>query len=176
MSLPRATFTLLATLGLALGLTACGTSRGFTPLYQNTGNPATEVGIRQVVVTNPGREVGERRAAQIVGQELNRFYAAGAGTAYTLDIALTESWETLALRRDATDERFELRLLGRVSFYDPHGRLQHTAVATTRAPYNVQTSPYATETARQNARETAARALAQEIQRRVLLFLGDGRR
>lgn len=158
---------------MALVLGGCA-SAGYTPLYQKV--QSGKISVNRVYLTNPAQSQGTRRPAQIVQQELVRHYPEGDAGEYMFDVALTEDYDTLAVRRDATDQRKQLRLYGTVTFYDAQRRPVHSSVITKYSPYNVDDKPFSTETSLTSAREVTARAFADEVVRRVALFLGDGRK
>lgn len=156
---------------LSLLLAGCA---GYQPLYQKV--QSGKISVNRVYLTNPTQNQGTRRPAQIVQQELARHYPEGDAGEYSFDVALTEDYDTLAVRRDATDQRRQLRLNGTVTFYDAQRRPVHTSTITKYSPYNVDDKPFSTETSLSSAREITARAFADEVVRRVALFLGDGRK
>lgn len=158
-------------LTIALFLTACA---GYQPLYQKV--QGGKLSISRVYITNPTQNQGARRVAQIVEQELLRHYPEGDAGEYSLEVALTEEVDTLAVRQDATDQRRQLRLYGTVNFYNDQHVLIHSSVINRYSPYNIDDKPFSTETSLASAREVTARAFADEVVRRVALFLGDGRR
>lgn len=151
-------------------LSACA---GYTPLYTpiNGENLAQKVQVGDVFMTRLAeKNVGERRVAQVVGQQLRQDFASAGADMDTLSVGIREDASPLALRRTALVEREQLTLTGQIHIVGPGGdRLFETEVASTTA-YNVETTPYGTESGKTYARLTAARNLAEEITRRVALF------
>lgn len=147
---------------------------GYQPLYKKV--EGGKISVNRVYMTANAQNLGTRRPAQIVEQELARHYPDGDGGQYMFEVALKEEYDTLAVRRDATDQRKQFRLSGTITFYDEQRRPVHTSVITKYSPYNVDDKPFSTETSLMSAREVTARAFADEVVRRVALFLGDGRK
>lgn len=156
-------------LAAALALTACG----YTPLYQPVdGTLASgKVQVGNVVMDRlADRNVGERRVAQEVDQHLRQDYPSTGPSMDTVNITLHEDSNALALRRTALVEREQLVLTGRVTITSPEGKeLLKTDISSVTA-YNVETTPYGTESGKTFARLTAARNLAEEISRRLALY------
>ncbi|MFZ2587304.1 MAG: LPS assembly lipoprotein LptE [Alphaproteobacteria bacterium] len=154
---------------LALFLSSCG----YTPLYQpiNGQTLASHIQVATVEMERfEEQNVGERRTAQLMSQRLRQDLPTQAATLDTLTVAIREDASALALRRTALVEREQLTLTARVNLQSPEGKpLFKTEVASTTA-YNVETTPYATESGKVFARQTAARNLAEEILRRLNLF------
>lgn len=161
------------TLTVVLGLLLAGCA-GYQPLYQKV--QSGKISVNRVYMTNVEQNQGTRRPAQIVQQELARHYPEGDGGEYSFDVALSESYDTLAVRKDAIDQRKQMRLAGTITFYDAQRRLVHTSSITKYSPFNVDDKPLSTEASMSSAREVTARAFADEVVRRVALFLGDGRK
>ena len=164
---PMKALPLLAT-AAALALTACG----YTPMYAPTsGDPARgQVIVGSVIAANPSIQAGERRTVQEVTRELHRYFPAKNPNYDVLDISVLEEQSTLAVQRTATVARAQVVLSGRITLTDTEGnRLLDTSVSS-RAAYNVEENPFSTESGRRYARLTAAKTLAEEISRRVVLF------
>ena len=151
-------------------LSACA---GYTPLYTpvNGEHLAQKVQVGDVYMTLLAeKNVGERRVAQVVGQELRQDFGNSGADMDTLRVGIREDSSRRALRRTALVEREQLTLTGQVDIYDAQGKhIFQTSVGTSTA-YNVQNTPYGTESGKTYARLTAARNLADEIARRVALF------
>jgi len=144
---------------------------GYQPLYEQgvAGNTAqVQLGLVQMQEIEEG--VGARRAAQQVAQDLVQVFPYTGGD-YTLQVTIRERVSSLAVRRDATDQRLELSLRAIVRLEDQMGEAVFNFNTTTAAAYNVGTSPYATEAGRVRAKRTASEALSEEIALRVRRFL-----
>jgi hypothetical protein len=158
---------------LLLALAACS---GYSPLYDMQARGEAAVIIGQVAMQNVERNVGERRAAQWVAQRLRRSFPAQQGE-YRVDVELKEKIVTLAVRRDATVERFRLDLTAYMKIYDQNEGDQeifYTTLASSSA-YNVESTPYSTDVGKVFARQSAAKSLSDEITRQVWLVLRDHR-
>lgn len=151
-------------------LSACA---GYSPLYTpvNGENLAQKVQVGDVFMTRLAeKNVGERRVAQVVHQHLRHDFGQTGGELDTLTVGIREDSSPLALRRTALVEREQLTVTGNITILSPAGdKIFNTEVAASTA-YNVQTTPYGTESGKTYARLTAARNLAEEITRRVALF------
>jgi hypothetical protein len=167
---------LCAAVLLPLALTACG----YTPLYAPVGGAelsagsvaANAVSVGSVRMGNPDIAAGERRVAGLVAQRLRLDFPSngpGGGTD-TLDVDITETTETLAVQRSATVARAQIALNGLLRLTGPDGTEKLRTTITTKASYNIEDSPFSTESGKTFAQRTAADNLAQEISRRVVLF------
>jgi hypothetical protein len=157
---------------LALTLAGCG----YRPLYAEIGHLGNQLRLGEVRMDVTERNVGERRPAQLVATSLKRRLPATLGTAYVLNVVIEESQQTLAVRRDATDQRLGLNLLAKISISTPDGAVVYTGEANTTSAYNVEQTPYGTDAGKDRARQSAAANLSDEIVRKVALFLNDERR
>lgn len=159
----------LATLALAATVTACG----YSPLYApgaGASSAASRMQVGTVEVAQETKNVGQRRTAQTVAQELKLNFPHTGAQLDTLTVHMTEDTTTLAVQRTAAIQRAEIYLYGDIELTDASGkRLLKTSLSTS-APYNVENTPFSTESGKTYARLTAARNLAAEISRRVYLF------
>lgn len=156
-------------LGSAVLLASCG----YSPLYapaSGGGQAASKVQIGKVEVNQRELNVGERRSAQTVAQELKLSFPNSGMEMDTVEVRIAEQTSTLAVERTAIMQRAQINLTGYITLTNPNGdRLLYTALET-NAPYNVENSPYSTESGKTYARLTAARNLANEISRRLYLY------
>lgn len=143
---------------VALTLAACG----YKPLYQEQASALREVSIGTIRMNDVVRNVGERRAAQHVRQQLALTLPQSGGI-YRLDMVLEEIGTSLAQRRDATDVRRQLVLEARINMVNAEGESVWTYTSSAKSAYNVEDSPFGADAGRDYARETAARNLAQEV-------------
>jgi hypothetical protein len=150
-------------------LAACG----YTPLYlpgEGAAQASAYVQIAVVEMELPERNVGQRRVAQTVNQQLKLDFPATGPEMDTATVNIKESTSTLAVQRSAAIQRGQINLEGTLTLTNPKGdRLLRTTLATS-APYNVENTPYSTESGKTYARTTAARNLADEISRRLYLY------
>ncbi|MCP5405661.1 MAG: hypothetical protein H6922_05525 [Pseudomonadaceae bacterium] len=152
-------------------LAACA---GYTPLYapaSAAGNLAERVEVGTVEMAYIREEnVGERRVAQAVSQRLRQDFPHAGTDKDVLAISITEEAAALALRRTALVEREQLSLTAHITLTDPQGAVLYTGGVGSSAAYNVETTPYSTESGKNFARQSAAENLAEEIIRRLALY------
>jgi hypothetical protein len=161
----------LRTLGLAAATTLA--SCGYTPLYapaSGGGTAASKVQIGTVEVAQTTKNLGQRRTAQTVEQELKLSFPNSGTEMDTATIFVQETASTLAIERTAIVQREQLDLTGELTLTNANGEPLLKTALYTSAPYNVEDSPYSTETGKSFARTTAARNLATEISRRLYLY------
>ena len=149
---------------------------GYTPMYANVGDTRLNIQVASVQMRDMETNVGERRAAQAVRQQLERTFVAQNGAAYQLRVVLEEDLASLAVRDDATDLRLQLRLRADVELHDGEGNLVTGFGTSTSASFNVEDSPYSTDAGKLRARSNAAEALSEEIIHRVMLYFARDER
>jgi hypothetical protein len=158
---------------LVLALAACS---GYSPLYDVPAGGDIGAVVGQVEMQSAERNVGERRAAQWVAQRLRRSFPQQQGQ-YRIDVMLKEKIVTLAVRRDATVERFRLDLTAYLRIYDQQNgdqEILYTTLSSSSA-YNVESTPYSTDVGQVFARQSSAKSLADEITHQVWLVLREHR-
>lgn len=143
-----------------VGLLLAGCA-GYTPLYKTNLN----VTLAEIITIDAGKNVGERRAAQIIRQELTRRFPSQSGD--QLFIRLERDISELAVREDATLERAQLTVTADARLVKPDGSVLWRDEIAVSSTYNVESSPLSTDVGRTYASETAAVSLADEIARRV---------
>ncbi len=167
--LPNILVVLAAGVGALLG--ACA---GYTPLYLETARQDAAVEVGEVRMDEAEINVGERRPAQLVYRRMKQAFP-GRETAppHVLDITIREDISTLAVRRDASDQRLQLNLTADVTLSDTEGKQVFQAAITRSAAYNVESSPFGTDSGKDRARNSAADALSDEIIQRIALYFND---
>lgn len=148
-------------------------SCGYTPLYTpNEGESpaASRLQVGAITMGNPARNVGERRVAQTVSQRLQLDYPAHGTGLDTLTVTIDETTSTLATQRTAALQRAQISLNGTMEITSPEGKTLMRTTLGTYSAYNVEDSPYSTESGKSYARLTAARNLADDISTRVALY------
>lgn len=142
---------------------------GYTPLYQALpgGAPVT---IGQVQVQNPKKLPGERRVAQAVAERLKLDFPRTDSALDTATVSIREQTSTLAVERTATVQRAAITLTGTLRVNSAEGQERLNTELNATAPYNVENTPFSTESGKTFARQSAARNLAEEISRRLTLF------
>ncbi len=156
-------------LGSAVLLASCG----YSPLYAPSsggGQAASKVQVGKVEASQYKLNVGQRRAAQTVAQELKLSFPNAGMEMDTATVLITEETSTLAVERTAIMQRAQINLTGYLTLTNPNGDKLLSTTLETNAPYNVENSPYSTESGKTYARLTAARNLAGEISRRLYLY------
>ncbi|WP_341863375.1 LPS assembly lipoprotein LptE [Gymnodinialimonas sp. 57CJ19] len=147
--------TLLLSLG-ALPLAACN----FQPVYGPGGSG--EVIRNQIRVAEPD----SRLEFGLVARLEDRL---GTGTRYTLDYTIERSSRGLAIDEDEVINRINLR--GTLSFTlrdAASGRVVQTGEVATFTSYATTASPVATESARRDAEDRLAVALADQLITRLI--------
>lgn len=162
-----------------LALVSCG----YTPLYapgEGAAEAAQYVQIGEISMgtvkatyatgMNDEHNLGHRRIAQTVSQQLKLDFPAAGPEADVLTVTINENTGTLAVQSTAVVQRAQIVLTGYITLTSPNGhKLLHTTIQTT-APYNVESTPYSTESGKTYAGLTAARNLADEISTRLALY------
>jgi hypothetical protein len=158
----RVSFFLLPSLILA--------SCGYSPLYAPVagGGAAVPVHLGSVAMAKVEIEPGQRLVAQEVWQRLAQAFAGAEGV--QLAVEITETTTALALERTATVRRAEIALTGAVQLIGADGKRLLAVNVGSVAAYNVENNPFSTESGKSFARQLAARALAENIVRRVTLW------
>jgi LPS-assembly lipoprotein len=157
----------LASLVLALGLSACG----LQPMYAGGGHGAVARGLAAVEVP-----AIEGQSGWLVRNALiDRLGAAGAGTArYRLDVRLDDRLEGLGVLSDDTIGRERRTLRARYQLIDnASGEILVDATAGSDAGIDVVSSEYATIAAEQTALENLSREVASQIVTRLALTLRE---
>jgi len=155
-------------LAATVSLTGC---MGYSSLYKQTSEDIGNVYVGNVSVVSLGIKAGERRVAQLVHQRLRYSFHAAEESQYVLSAKIREDNVTLAVRRDATDQRLQLNLSAEVMLHDAEGKEVFKTTIGASAPYNVEDSPFGTDAGREQARTSAARTLGDEVTYRVIRFL-----
>lgn len=161
----------LRILGLAAAVTLA--SCGYAPMYAPAGGgsqASSKVQVGAVEVVQNTKNVGQRRTAQTVAQELKLNFPNTGTEMDSVDVTITEETSTLAIERTAITRRAQINLYGTLTLSNPNGDRLLVTQLSTSAPYNVENTPYSTETGKTYARLTAARNLAAEVSRRLYLY------
>tara|TARA_R110000868_G_scaffold218576_1_gene468990 strand:+ start:136239 stop:136733 length:495 start_codon:yes stop_codon:yes gene_type:complete len=152
---------------VVLSLCACG----YSPVYKQTKELVESVQVREVRMVDIIRSAGERRVAQLTNKRLSQVFIAGEDSAYKLDITIEETKNTLAVLRDATEDRLEIVLQAELTLYNTAGEKVFERSLSAEAPYNVETSPFGTDSGKDRARKSAAISLAEEVIHQVNYFM-----
>lgn len=155
--------------GVVVAAAGLGGCFGYTPLYAPVRHDIASVQVAKVTMVESGRNMGERRVAQLVRNHLLQVFY-GEEATYKLSVAITESQNTLAVRRDASDLRREVELSAKVVLSEGTEDIFKVTL-TSNVAYNVENSPFGTDSGREQAREAASQELSNSITRRVSMFL-----
>jgi LPS-assembly lipoprotein len=157
---------LVAITASALLLSACG----FRPIYAapNGGAPVSRL-------VSVGQIAAPEVVAPYVSDALSRRLAVvdGATPQYRLDIEVREVAEQLAVQIDATVTRYNYRLDARYWVTDGKTGERFGGQARAVTSYNIVSSQYSTLFAERTAIEKAARLLAEEVERDLLIRFAE---
>lgn len=146
---------------------------GFKPIYATPENGAAAlnqlIALRQVSAPET--------VAPLIDDALERriVLREGQNPQYDLYIEAQERAERLAVQIDATVTRFNYRLTAKYTLVDLKTGERLKGDANAVASYNIVTSQYSTLFAEKTAQEKAARLLAEEIERDILIQLSTER-
>lgn len=148
-------------------------SCGFEPLYA-TNEAASRPGLQSV-------RLAEVKASDIARPAVTRALARRTAPAtseseaeYSLSVTIREQAQPLAVQIDDSVTRYNYRLLADYVLTPADGGKEIRGKAEAVASFNVVASQYSTLYAEESAREKAARALAERIERDILLeFAGE---
>jgi LPS-assembly lipoprotein len=158
----------VAALLATLVLSACG----FRPLYGAGPDQPQSYVVRELGAIQVG--LGPDRVDQVVyGNLLDRLtpYGVPQEPRYRLALQLNESKQGVALERDATVSRFNLALEVGFTLQDAvTGESLFSGGVRAVAAYNVLRSEFANVIAERDARDRAARDIADEIKTRLSVY------
>lgn len=156
----------IAAMTLLLGVSACG----FRPIYA-TPDVSAPV-IREIAVMNVA---APESLAPYIADALTTRMAPGEGITprYELHVRAGESAERLAVQIDATVTRYNYRLDARYWVTDATSGERFGGQARAVTSYNIVSSQYSTLFAERTAIEKAARLLAEEIERDLLIRFAE---
>lgn len=163
----RRTGFLIAAAALALLVSGCG----FKPIYATTdangGSLTQSVRIARV---NAPAEI-----SPIIAQSLENRIALKEGETpkYDLFVDVRENAQRLAVQIDNSTTRYNYRLQARYSVVDLSDGKSFNGRAESVTSFNIVTSQYSTLYAERTAQEKAARLLADEIERDLLIGFSE---
>ncbi len=144
---------------------------GFKPIYAVADNGAAPLNQRIVI---GAVQAPEEIHPMVVGALTDRIAVKNGETAdYELTVSAKERAERLAVQIDATVTRYNYRLNANYTLINLRTGKKITGSAKAVTSYNIVSSQYSTLFAERAAREKAARTLAEEIERDLLLQLLD---
>ena len=156
---------------LALGavfLTGCG----FKPIYATATNGDGELAARRIAIGQIAAPeeampyIVEMLEARIVNTNEEK-------PLYRLNVSVQETAQRLAVQIDATVTRYNYRLTGSYQLVDLTTKKQINGRVSSVTSYNIVDSQYSTLFAERTAQEKAARLLAENIERDVLIRLSS---
>ena len=145
---------------------------GFTPVYSSNG---TGDGPPLKGVKLAGVEASETAAPTLTRAFQRRTALAGDAVDYDLIVSVKESAQPLAVQIDDSVTRYNYRLDASYTLTNRADGKQIKGKANSVASFNVVSSQYSTLFAEQAAREKAARVLADEVERDILLKFAAAR-
>lgn len=149
---------------LVVLLGACG----FRPLYGGGEN-----GVAAELASVEIGPIPDRLGQRLRNELIDRFNKGGrpAEPEYKLDIGLTSSQRRLGFRKDATATRAQVTLGAVYHLRDGSGAIVHTGRSEALVGYSIIVDPYGTLVNEQDAYDQATVQLAEDITRRLSLFL-----
>lgn len=145
---------------------------GFTPVYATNGGGD---GPPLKGVKLAGVEASETAAPILTRAFLRRTALAGDAVEYDLVVTVKESAQPLAVQIDDSVTRYNYRLEANYTLTKRADGKEIKGKADSVASFNVVSSQYSTLFAEQDAREKAARVLADEVERDILLKFAAAR-
>jgi LPS-assembly lipoprotein len=143
---------------------------GFQPLYGARDNDAEVSSSLASIRIEPLRDR--------VGQQMHNFLrdrlnpgGQPSAPSYRLRVGLTESLSELAVRRDETATRANLRMDAKFFLLDENGQnALLTGRSSSTTSYDILRNPFATTVSEADARERALREVADNIRTRLAVF------
>ena len=157
--------TIIAVTGLIL-LSACG----FRPLYGDMGTgPSVSAELESIEVDTPSSALGIEMRNFLIDELTPRGKPLHAR--HRLKVARAARRQELAQRIDASTTRYDYVLQARYQLIDSASQKTiHDGQGTSRVPYDVVDSQFATVYARFDAESRAAEELSRNIRLRLALF------
>lgn len=163
----RLPLTLVSVVLCGLMLAGCG----FRPLY---GSKSDAPGLAAELASVEVAPIPERTGQLLRNALEQRMERAGGAyrKAYTLELEVDESTEALGLGRDATVTRANLVVTAAFQLRQ-NGTVIWSGQSRSAAAYNVLTQQYATIASERDSRDRAVTQVADDITRRLAVFLGN---
>jgi len=165
---PKKAGLLFAAVAGCLALAGCG----FKPIYAVSEGGAAPLNQRVAI----GAVVAPEEVHPLIVSALTDRIALKNGETpkYELTVDAKETAERLAVQIDATVTRYNYRLNARYALRDLSTGETTNGRARAVTSYNIVSSQYSTLFAEQTAQEKAARLLAEEIERDLLIRFSQG--
>ncbi len=149
---------------------------GFRPLYAPSAKGDVVKGLANIRIIPIKDRVGQNLHNQLL--DLLNPNGRPARPKYILRIKLSESKESLAVRKSAFATRANLRINAKFSLSAVKKGVEDmeavfTGKSTGISSYNILDNPLATVMAEKNARQLAVRGIAQDIKTRLAVFIAQ---
>jgi len=149
---------------------------GFRPLYAPSAKGDVVKGLANIRIIPIKDRVGQNLHNQLL--DLLNPNGRPARPDYILRIKLSESKESLAVRKSAFATRANLRINAKFSLNAVKKGVEDmeavfTGKSTGISSYNILDNPFATVMAEKNARQLAVRGIAQDIKTRLAVFIAQ---
>jgi len=144
---------------------------GFHPLYANDGPQGGGQQIFRSIYVEPidGEVAGYEMRNSLI--DLLHSTSRPEEAQYRLSITIRQIVQGIAIENDASITRYNYSLQADYTLTDRKtGKTIKAGSESTIAPYDVVTSPYATEVAEHNAQKSGAHDLASRIQVELAVF------
>lgn len=151
---------------LCLALAGCSSYR---PLYGSNGQGAS-VAIAMANISIPEQKT---RAGQLVRNELLSSFASGGGNSYALKLEPVEKTAQVSAMAGQKVERFRYTLNVKYALVAAQGQVVREGASFSNVSYDTLEQPIADLRAAEDARERAAREVAEDIRLRIAAALAD---
>jgi LPS-assembly lipoprotein len=150
---------------------------GFRPLYAPTANGDVIRGLANIRIFSIRDRIGQNLHNQLL--DLINPTGPPARPDYVLRIRLSESKESLAVRKSAFATRANLRINAEFKLSAVKNGVEETSKpvffgnSASVSSYNILDNPFATVMAEKNARQLAVRSIAQDLRTRLAVFIAQ---
>jgi len=162
-------------LACAIAMSAVLGGCGFHPLYAESGPSGGGHQIFQSIYVEPID--GEVAGYEMRNSLIDLLHGANRPeeAEYRLSITIRQIIQGIAIENDASITRYNYSLQADYTLTDRKtGKTIKEGSESTIAPYDVVTSPYATEVAERNAQKSGAHDLASRIQVELAAYFAHG--
>jgi LPS-assembly lipoprotein len=160
---------------LAASLSGCADGSGFRPMYAATANsPALQEKLASVEITPIPSRVGQRIRNELI------FHATGGGApaapAYRLDVVMRESVTAMLIKVTGEAGSSTYNLDAQFNLIDlKTKKVILTGTSYGRASFDRFPSIYSNVRAREEAENSAAGVVAEDMKTRIAAFLSNGK-
>jgi len=148
---------------------------GFAPIYgDNSVQYAAADHLRLIEITKIQGAPGTERLRQVLIGELNDTFRGGDQSEYSLEIAITESFEPMGIRPDGSASREQYILEAHYNLKDNvSGNILEESDVTARNAYDVVLSDFSNFQAREDSAQRGIKEIARSISLRLGLYFSD---